>query len=57
MSVDKWAYDSQVCDTQICPGDCDLCDVARNPEKYQLDEEENDSEYEQEFNEERRSYK
>ena len=57
MSVDKWAYDSKVCDTQICPGDCDLCDVARNPEKYQLDEEENDSEYEQEFNEERRSYK
>ena len=27
MSCDKWAYDPKRCDDQICPGDCDNCDL------------------------------
>lgn len=58
MNVSKWAYDAAICDPAICPGDCDLCDIAKNPEKYALvDEEEAELRYEAEFNEERRSYK
>lgn len=34
MSVDKWAYDPEVCEGRACPGDCDLCDIPKNPEKY-----------------------
>lgn len=34
MSVDKWAYSPETCDGFACPGDCDLCDIPKNPEKY-----------------------
>ena len=27
MSVSKWAYTHEVCDGEICVGDCDLCDI------------------------------
>ena len=27
MSVSKWAYTPEVCDGEICVGDCDLCDI------------------------------
>lgn len=27
MSVSKWAYSPELCDNEICPGDCDLCDL------------------------------
>lgn len=58
MNVNKWAYDPDVCDPAICPGDCDLCDVAKNPEKYvTVDEELEELRYEFEFKEERRNYK
>ena len=26
MSVSKWAYTPEMCDGEICVGDCDLCD-------------------------------
>lgn len=29
MSVDKWAYEPQKCDGEICVGDCDLCQKAK----------------------------
>ena len=28
MSVSKWAYTPEVCDGDICVGDCDLCSKA-----------------------------
>lgn len=34
MSVDKWAYSPETCDGFTCPGDCDHCDIPKNPEKY-----------------------
>ena len=34
MSVDKWAYSPETCDGFACPGDCDRCDIPKNPEKY-----------------------
>lgn len=34
MSVDKWAYNPETCEGRACPGDCDLCDIPKNPEKY-----------------------
>ena len=34
MSVDKWAYDPETCDGRACPGDCDRCDIPKNPEAY-----------------------
>ena len=37
MSVDKWAYDQKLCDDHYCPGDCDYCDIPRNPELYDPD--------------------
>ena len=40
MSVDKWAYNKDVCDGNYCCGDCDLCDIPKNPEKYFESEEE-----------------
>lgn len=44
MSVDKWAYDAAICDPAICPGDCDLCDIAKNPEKYGIEEDDEEQE-------------
>lgn len=38
MSVSKWAYDPEVCNDQICPGDCDLCNY--KPEEDEEDDEE-----------------
>ena len=38
MSVDKWAYDPETCEGRACPGDCDLCDIPNNPEKYGAEE-------------------
>ena len=40
MSVDKWAYEPGKCDTAICPGDCDLCDL----KDYEPDDEEEEQE-------------
>ena len=40
MSVSKWAYDPEICEGQMCCGDCDLCDIPKNPEKYFESEEE-----------------
>lgn len=37
MSVDKWAYDPETCEGRACPGDCDLCDIPKNPEKYEAE--------------------
>ena len=34
MSVDKWAYNPETCEGRACPGDCDLCDIPKNPERY-----------------------
>lgn len=28
MSVDKWAYDPELCDGEPCTGSCDNCDIA-----------------------------
>ena len=33
MSCDKWAYDPKVCDDQVCPGDCDFCDLWMDDEE------------------------
>lgn len=27
MSCDKWAYDPERCDSGVCVGDCDFCEV------------------------------
>ena len=34
MSCDKWFYRPDICDGSICVGDCDLCSIPKNPEKY-----------------------
>ena len=55
MSVSKWAYDYEVCDGRPCPGDCDKCDIPKNPELYDPDlndlelDEESEREIEQEI--------
>lgn len=51
MSEIKWAYDPELCTDQICPGDCNFCDIILNPEKYGL--ETGEDEYEEEMREER----
>ena len=28
MSVDKWSYDPEKCDSALCVGDCDHCKLA-----------------------------
>lgn len=28
MSVEKWAYDPELCDGEPCTGSCDNCDIA-----------------------------
>ena len=30
MSVSKWAYSSDKCDGDYCPGDCDYCEKAED---------------------------
>ena len=52
MSVSKWAYDPEMCNDQICPGDCEFCRIWLDRE-----DEEADEEYEDDFEEERRGYK
>lgn len=37
MSVDKWAYDPEICEGRACPGDRDLCDIPKNPEAYETE--------------------
>ena len=39
MSVDKWYYHPDICDGNICPGDCDLCDIPKNPPEELIDDE------------------
>lgn len=39
MSVNKWAYDPEVCDDHYCCGDCDRCYRANDNELDFLDEE------------------
>ena len=51
MSEIKWAYDPELCTDQICPGDCNFCDIILNPEKYGL--ETGEDEYDEEMREER----
>lgn len=34
MSCDKWFYRADICEGRVCPGDCDLCDIPKNPELY-----------------------
>lgn len=29
MSVSKWRY-TENCEGQLCPGDCDICDIDNN---------------------------
>ena len=31
MSVSEWAYDARKCDGEPCPGDCDSCNLAKEP--------------------------
>lgn len=38
MSVDKWYYHPDICDGN-CPGDCDLCDIPKNPPEELIDDE------------------
>ena len=52
MSCSKWFYKPGLCDSQFCPGDCDLCDF---PDRYGGDE--SDEDYEADMEEERRGYK
>jgi len=33
MSCDKWAYDPERCNDQICPGDCDFCDIWKDEDE------------------------
>lgn len=42
MSVDKWAYNPETCEGRACPGDCDHCDIPKNPEKYGAQEDEDE---------------
>ena len=49
MSVDKWFYHEGICDG-LCPGDCDLCDIPKNPPE-EIDDEEQDDEERQEAQE------
>ena len=40
MSCSKWAYKPEMCDGQICPGDCDLCHLW---EEYGEDDDEEET--------------
>lgn len=42
MSVSKWFYHPGVCDHSYCCGDCDQCDVMRNPEEYGIHDDEDE---------------
>lgn len=44
MSVSKWFYHEGVCDHGYCCGDCDQCDVMRNPEEYGIHDGEDEEE-------------
>lgn len=48
MSVNKWAYDPEVCDDHYCCGDCDRCYRANDTELYdnELDFLDEESEHE-----------
>ena len=37
MSCDKWFYRADICEGRACPGDCDLCDIPKNPEAYEAE--------------------
>ena len=51
MSVDKWAYDPEICEDNYCCGDCEYCDIQKNPELYSPDllDDEDEKEIEQEI--------
>ena len=38
MSVSRWFYQGDICESSFCCGDCDHCDIARNPEEYGIAE-------------------
>ena len=38
MSADKWYYHPDICGGN-CPGDCDLCDIPKNPPEELIDQE------------------
>lgn len=42
MSVSRWFYHEGACDHSYCCGDCDGCDVYRNPDQYGINDEEED---------------
>lgn len=37
MSISKWAYIPEMCDGDICPGECDICPKA-DAEGFEIDE-------------------
>ena len=39
MSCDKWFYRADICEGRACPGDCDLCDIPKNPPEELIDQE------------------
>lgn len=42
MSCDKWFYRSDICDGNVCVGDCDLCSIPKNPPEDMTDDEEDE---------------
>lgn len=39
MSVNKWAYEPEICDGDFCPGDCDYCSAEKIEKVMALREE------------------
>lgn len=44
MSISRWFYHVGVCDWNPCCGDCDRCDIMKNPEEYGIDDSDDDEE-------------
>lgn len=40
MSISRWFYKPGLCDGNYCCGDCDKCDIQKNPEQYEMTDEE-----------------
>lgn len=36
MSVDKWAYDPEICEGRACPGDCDFCKIWKEDKEQDM---------------------